>query len=350
MSKAVILGGTGLIGCAVARRLAGLGWQVEVCGRDSQRMPGNLAKAGATFRSLDRRDADSVASVVGEGADLLVDCLAFTASDAGIILPYLGGVGSTVMISSKAVYVDSEGRHVNSEQHPLFAGPIPESQPTMAPGNGNYQSREGYGANKVAAEQTLLDSRFPVTVIRASKVHGEGAAPAREWFFVKRVLDGRPAIFLKGRGEAVDHTTAAANLAALVEVAAAHPGSRILNSADPDAPTVLEISRAIAGHLGHAWEEVLLGTLEFGDEASDVGASPWDAAAPIVLDMTAAAKLGYTAVGSYSETVKAGVDWLVANTGGASQALQAQDFFDGRFDYAAEDRLLGGLASAGVDG
>ena len=31
----------------------------------------------------------------------------------------------------------------------------------MAPGGGDYMSREGYGANKVAAERVLLESGAP---------------------------------------------------------------------------------------------------------------------------------------------------------------------------------------------
>src|SRR5699024_11536508 len=130
------------------------------------------------------------------------------------VLPMLADVRSTVMLSGKAVYVDSAGYHLNSDTPPRFDGPITEDTPTMAPGDMPYDSREGYGANKVAAERVLLDSGHPVTVIRASKVHGEGALPAREWYFVRRILDGRPIVVLADRGRAVVHTTSAVNIAA----------------------------------------------------------------------------------------------------------------------------------------
>jgi len=68
-----------------------------------------------------------------------------------------------VMISSKAVYVDDTGHHSNSATAPHFDGPIRETQPTVAPGDTDYMTRAGYGANKVAAEQVLLDSGWPVT-------------------------------------------------------------------------------------------------------------------------------------------------------------------------------------------
>jgi hypothetical protein len=241
------------------------------------------------------------------------------------------------MISSKAVYVDSSGRHSNSEAAPRFDGPIGEEQPTMAPGDGDYNSREGYGANKVAAENVLLDSGDPVTVLRPSKIHGVGAKTPREWVFVKRVLDRRPAVFLARRGAGVDHPTAATNIAALIQVAAARPGRRILNSADPDAPSALEISRTIARQLNHDWEEVLL-----GDDADEtLGRHPWDAPYPIVLDMTAAGELGYAPVGDYATTVADEVDWLVtaARAGETLPGLD-DDYFAPLLDYAAEDRYL----------
>ena len=72
----------------------------------------------------------------------------------------------------------------------------------------------------MAAEQVLLDSGAPVTVLRPSKIHGAGAPRPREWVFVKRVLDRRPAVLL-ARGAGIDHPTAAANIAALIEVVAA---------------------------------------------------------------------------------------------------------------------------------
>jgi len=209
----------------------------------------------------------------------------------------------------------------------------------MAPRDGDYNSREGYGANKVAAENVVLDSGEPVTVLRPSKVHGVGASTPREWVFVKRALDGRPAVFLAHRGAGVDHPTAAANIAALIEVVAAKPGRRILNSADPDAPSALEISRTIAQLLDHEWDEVLL------DDDADpaLGRHPWDAPFPIVLDMTAAAELGYTPAGDYAATVRGEVEWLVAAAhSGESLPGLDDDYFGPLLDYAAEDRYLAG--------
>ncbi|HEY2506144.1 MAG TPA: NAD-dependent epimerase/dehydratase family protein [Streptosporangiaceae bacterium] len=349
--RALIIGGTGLIGRAAAARLAAAGWQVDVTGRNCRHLPAALAAAGVGFIEADRADAGALAAALGGGADLLVDCVCFTAVDAAGLLPLARSASSTVMISSKAVYVDAAGNHANSDERPRFDGPITEHQPTMAPSDIDYNSRQGYGANKVAAEQVLLDSGLPVTVLRPSKVHGAGANPPREWVFVKRVLDRRPAVILARRGTGVDHPSAAANVAELILTAAHRPGRRVLNSADPDAPNGLQICRAIATHLGYEFEEVLLDEPTSADPATaGLGRHPWNAPFPIVLDMSAAASLGYQAAGDYAATVGAGVDWLVSAARGdegrqVSEWL-ADSYFDSFFDYAAEDRYLAGSAAA----
>jgi len=204
----------------------------------------------------------------------------------------------------------------------------------------DFDTREGYGRNKVAAEHALLASGLPVSVLRPSKIHGEAARPPREWTFVKRVLDLRDVVLLAHRGAGVDHPSAAANIAALVETAGLHPGRRILNIADPDAPSGMEIARTVANHLGHEWTEILL------DDGADprLGWHPWDRRTPIVLDTTAALALDYRPVGDYRATVPAMIDWLtsIARLTDCAQlpAGLADDFFAGRFDYEREDAFL----------
>jgi len=340
MRRAIVLGGTGLVGRAIALRLALAGWHVDVTGRDPANMPADLSEAGVEFIKAESRDAAQVATAFGAGADLLVDCVTYTAEDARRLLPLARNATSTVMISSKAVYVDAAGNHSNSDEPPRYDEPIRESQPTLAPLDIDYRSREGYGANKVAAEQVLLESGLPVSILRPSKIHGRGAARPREWMFVKRVLDRRPAVILAHRGAGVDHTTAAVNIAALVEVVANDPAARILNSADPDAPNGVEIARAIAHTLDYDWQEVLLD----GGAIGNVGLYPWDAGHPIVLDTSAALALGYRPVGDYAATVVDTVDWLVDSARGGPDAAKLprddDEFFAELFDYAAEDRFL----------
>lgn len=344
MPRAVIFGGTGAIGFACARRLLAAGWTVEVTGRDPEHVPPELAADGVEFTACDRNDTTRLRMVVAEGADLLIDCACKTAEQARGLVDVLGSVGSAVMISTKAVYVDGDGRHVNSEMPPRFDAPIRESQPTVRPNDLPPGTREGYAPNKVAAEEILLDSGHPVTVLRPSKVHGPWSRRPREWVFVKRVLDARPHVLLAGRGAGADHNSAAVNIAALVESVAARPSRRILNIADPDAPRAVDIARLIATQLGHSWEEILL-----EDSVGAVGQTPWDVFPPIVLDTSAAAEIGYEPVGTYAETVVEEIEWLVREHQGRGGGWPLPDerdlFFQPFFDYITEDRFLAGPAS-----
>jgi nucleoside-diphosphate-sugar epimerase len=340
MKRAVILGGTGVLGRAIAWRLMSAGWAVDVTGRDRSKMPANLTAAGARFIAAERRDDAALAGVMGGGADLLVDAVCYTEADARQLIPHLSAVTSAVMLSSKAVYVDPAGNHVNSDIPPRFDAPILESNPTMRPAAGDYTSREGYGANKVAAENALLDSGHPVTVIRASKVHGAGAARPREWMFVKRVLDRRPAVFLAHAGQGADHTTAAVNTAALVERVAAVPAARILNSADPDAPNARQIAAAIARYLGHHWEEVLL-----DDSApAGLGDHPWDFRPPLVLSTKASLDLAYEPVGTYAQTIPHQVDWLVKAAAAGAMPGTGDPSLKHYLDYSREEQFTAGSA------
>jgi nucleoside-diphosphate-sugar epimerase len=334
------LAGTGAIGWAAARRLTARGWEVMVTGRDPAHVPSGLPALGARFVRADRHNPATIPEVLAGGADLLVDCACYTPAHAVDLLPFLGDVTSTVMISSKAVYVDSQGRHSNSDIPPQFNAPITEDQPTLRPDSADSDSAEGYGRNKVGAEETLLASGHPVTVLRASKVHGAWSRQPREWYFVKRALDRRPAVLLAHRGAGANHPSAALNIAALIETVADRPGRRILNAADPDCPDGRTIAAVIAAHLCHTWQEILL-----DDTApEDLGRHPWDRVPPAVLDTTAARQLGYTPAGDYRATVADEIDWLInaATCSEPSHLLRAisNRYATAQSDYANEDDYL----------
>jgi nucleoside-diphosphate-sugar epimerase len=348
MPRAIVLGGNGQVGAAAALTLAAAGWEVTSSGRTTARFPSALREAGVQFIRSDRYAAGDLRQLLHQGGDAVIDCVGYTAGHARMLLPFRQGIGSLVFISSKAVYVDSHGRHSNSDEPPDFGAPVTEEQPTMTPSNAQYNSREGYGANKVAAENVLLDSGMLVSVLRPSRIHGTGGSRPREWAFVKRVLDGRRHLLLARGGRGANHPTAAVNLAALVAFCAARPSSRILNSADPDAPDGLTISRIIAAQLAHEWTEVRL------DETApeDLGDHPWNTVPPFLLDTSAAERLGFVPAGNYAETVRAEVDWLVqaARAGDPARVLPSPDdpYFRSFFGYDREDAWLESTSPAVV--
>jgi nucleoside-diphosphate-sugar epimerase len=340
----VILGVNGVTGRAIAAQLSRWGSEVVGTGRDIRRFPESLRDRGVRFLCSDRHDAADLDRVLRAGADVIVDCLCYTAEHARQLLEHRESFGSAIVLSSKAVYVDDQGRHSNSDQSPRFDGPVPETQPVLEPDfSGAYQSRQGYGPNKVAAEITLRESGAPMSVLRASRVHGPGASPPREWFVVKRLLDGRHRIPVAHQGQTGNHPTAAVNLAKLVMTCAQRPGARVLNAADPDLPTAADIVRAVAAACRRPAQVVGLDA----DAPPGLGWTPWATWPPFFLDTTASARLGYQPAGTYSDTVRSAVQELLERSPEQRTRLEEDPDFDRRFDYSLDDAALGYQDRAG---
>ncbi|MEV0645245.1 NAD-dependent epimerase/dehydratase family protein [Phytomonospora sp. NPDC050363] len=332
---AFVLGATGQIGHATITALLADGWDVTAASRGKN--PAALPDGTRTV-TVDRSDTAALSSAIGDGVDLLVDTIAFTAEDGRGLRTLAGRVGSAVVISTGAVYTDTDGHALGDEVFPAFPDPIPETQPTSDPTLG------GYGPDKVALENELLaaGSELPTTLLRAGTVHGRLSAIPREWYFVKRALDRRPVRILAHGGATVFHPIAAANLAELVRLAGHRPGSRVLNAGDPKPPTAREIGAAVGAVMGHLPEEIIL---DGPPPADSIGDSPWTLKGNFVMDMSRAAReLGYEPVTGYAESLPDYIAWLIETTEGRDwrEALPGTKLLggDAMFDYAAEDAWL----------
>ena len=328
MPRAVLIGGTGLIGRAAARVLAEDGWEVAALSRNGT-LPDGLEELGVEAVVADREDDAQLRAALGAGADVLYDSVAMHRRHGEQLNALEGLVGSLVVISTASVYADDKGRAFDGEggEPPQLPVPILETQPTAEPGEATYST------NKAALEQTLLQGPLPSTLIRACAVYGRGAKNPRELYFVKRAFDGRRRVAIAWKGESHFNTVSVWNLAELIRLAAAQPGDRILNGGDPDPPSTLEICHAIGNALEYEFEPVLLPADEFGN--------PWGvpSSAPLIVSMEAAEReLGYRPVTTYPEAVKETCAWLVGE-------LERGRSWDGSYiedtlDYAAEDAVL----------
>ena len=330
MPRAVLIGGTGMIGRAAARALAVDGWDVVAVSR-SGTLPEGLAELGVESVVADRADDAQLRAALGTGTDFVLDTVAFDREQGEQLNGLAGLVGSVAVISSASVYADEDGRALDGEggEPPRMPVPIPETQRTAEPGEATYSTR------KAELEQILLEGPLPVTLLRPCAIHGPGAELPRELFFVKRAVDGRRRVALAWNGESRFHTTSAANLAELIRLAAAQPGVRVLNAGDPDPPTTLEICDAVGKALDYELEPVLLPDGAFGN--------PWAVPRPFVVSMEAAEReLGYRPVTAYPEAVRETCTWLAGELGGGRS-------WDGTYlaetlDYAAEDEALEAVA------
>lgn len=302
---AFILGGTGQIGRAVASNLLSAGWTVSIASRGRRTLPEDLAALGAGFVALDRERPGELARVLGDGVDALIDMTAYDAGHGRQLLNVQSSVGALVVASSSSVYRDDAGRTLDEAAQngfPELPDPIAETQPTVVPGDATYSTR------KVALEQLLLDrATISVTILRPAVIHGPGSINPREWWFVKRVLDGRPAIPLAYEGGSRFHTSSVLNIAELTRIALDNPGARILNIADPEALSVTQIGAAIAAHMGYEGKFIPLTDDIF---PARIGRTPWSVPRPFVLDNRAALALGYAPVTGYAQAVAATCDEL----------------------------------------
>jgi nucleoside-diphosphate-sugar epimerase len=341
--RAIIIGATGQIGRATVPTLVDDGWQVTAIQRNPDAVPADWFDRGVIVASADRSDSDQLRAAMADGADVVVDVVPYDGRDARQLIEVSGDIGSIVAISTAGVYVDAAGRTFpgTPDAVPEFPVPIREDQPTVAP------APDAYHTAKVELEQTLLaESPVPVTVIRPGATHGPGSSSPREWWPLMRALDRRPAIPLAFGGRSRFHTSSARNLAGLIRVAAATPGTRVLNGADPTAPDARALIEAVCAAADHQPEIV---TYDGWPPDSKAGSSPWSIPMPVVLDMSAAEReLGYRPVTTYADAVLDTCAWLREITYGRpwQEALpEIPRLYGARFgDYEAEDELLDRLA------
>jgi nucleoside-diphosphate-sugar epimerase len=304
--RAFIIGGTGQIGRAVAARLLDDGWTVALGSRGFGSTPTALIDRGAEAVVMDRAKPGGLRQALGSGADLLLDTIGYDAGDAAQLIDVQNHVGQLATISSASVYCDQQGRTLDearSTGFPELPVPITEEQPVVPAGPDTYSTR------KVAMELVLFDgARVPATVIRPCAIHGPHSQHPREWWFVKRLLDGRKRIPLAYEGRSRFQTSATANIAALIAAIVERPVTGALNAVDPDAPSVAEIGQAIMATIGR--DATLIGILD-PSYPPRLGVSPWAVPRPFILSDAAARAIGYRPVANYAGTVPAACRWLV---------------------------------------
>lgn len=348
-STALLIGGTGQVGRAVADLLLADGWSVTLAHWGALDIPPALIERGARGVRFDR-DCSPLAPILGNGADALIDMVAYDACHAEQLATVQGSVGALVVLSSISVYCDAEGRTLDEatspDTFPVFPVPATEGQRIVPPGLATYSTR------KVALEHTLLDRiRCPLSILRPGAIHGVGSRHPREWWFVKRMLDNRRRIPLAYDGRLGLHSSAAVNIASLIGTVLSKTTTQILNAVDPDPPSVRQIGELLAARLGR---DVNLVGLPMEHSCTDVGATPWSTPAAFVASDASARALGYQPVARYQDAVGPLCDWLVAQADqGDWRGLYPvmASYTSDPFDYLAEDRLLDELtvSQSGVE-
>ena len=342
---AMIIGGTGQIGTAAARRLALDGWSVLIAHRGEHSGDAALADLDVTAIRLDRNDTDALLDHA-RGHDLVLDTVAYEPSHGDQLAQLTGEIGSLVVISTGSVYTGANGGYLDiatgPEDFPDYPIPLRETDETI------HNEESTYSPRKAAPERHLLAAEnLPVSILRPGAIHGPFSPALREWYFIKRALDDRSRVVLSDNGGNRFSTSATVNIAELVSLCAEQPGRRILNAVDEDNLSVAEIAQTVFDVLERDVDVVSFS----GPPVGNLGSTPWSVAHPLIMSMAAATvELGYRQPTTYASAVVDAIDWAVREMELARRrdeswervfpTLAARAQADGWFDYAAEDAFL----------
>ncbi len=324
MARSVAIIGAGQVAHAAKSAFVASGWRSTIYARSAPAW--ELTEA--TFARLDKSAGPA------PQADVIVDTIAFDAEDVDRYDP--GRVGRLILVSSASVYCDAQGRTLDEAREtgfPEFDGPIPEEQQTVPPGPETYSTR------KIRMEQRALELFGErATILRPCAIYGPYSRHPREWWFVKRLLDGRTKVPLVHPALSRFQPTDADDIGRFAMKAAERELEGIFNVSTNDSPDVQQIGRTCASVLGRQAEFVEV------DGSGLVGRTPWSIPRPFMVGNAKAKQASGLEFGRYRSSAHKAVGWL-AQTAPADwrEAFpQLADYPWDLFDYAAEDRVLAG--------
>jgi nucleoside-diphosphate-sugar epimerase len=332
MKNALVFGATGQLGSAVIQQLLRGRWKVTaVTNARPQFVPHGVETIIGGNRSR-----QMILQNHGQTFDAIFDPTSYTESDAIDLLAASVKCGTAAVVSSCSVYADAQGRSLDeagANGFPNFPEPMTEATSTVAPGTDTYSTR------KVAMENIFRASKLPITILRPCAIYGRNATHPREWWLIKRALDGRKHIPIAYDGESIFHTSSAAGIASLAERCMEIPSARILNVADPTPMNILQIASA----LQNATQLPINLNPFVGKPNGSVGDSPWSVPLPYTLNCAAAKSLGWKGGAEYAEAVKEKAQWLLSFKDNPDWKSVFKGFYNDTanpFNYKAEDNFL----------
>lgn len=335
--RVLVIGGTRFIGPFLVRRLLDDGCDVTLLHRGQ-----TGADIFPDLRHIitDRRELESLRTTFAElKPDVVLDMIPLGEDDArGVMSTFRGIARRVVALSSGDVY-RAYGRLICFEPGPIDSTPLTEDAPLREkhfPYRGQSERLENY--EKILAERIFRGaSELPGTILRLPVVYGPGDYQHRLWQYLKRMLDGRPAILLdSAHAEWRISRAFVGNVAEAIALAVVndHAAGRIYNVAEITACTEREWIERIASSVGWDGEIIALP----GGEYPDLVESDFNPAQDLSMDSERIrAELTYAETTDTDNAMKATIAW--------ESVHQPADGTDGSIDYAVEDRILTQLQS-----
>jgi nucleoside-diphosphate-sugar epimerase len=329
MMDVLVIGGTGFIGPPIVNELSRRGHTVTVYHRGQREVE---HAASVIHVHGDRRDYPRFrADLIRLAPEAVVDDIPMNTADARSVIEALRGrLVRSVHISSGDVYAPHQ---------PI---PIPEDAPTNPPEAVELQVHgQKVPYSKVAVEAVIREAGaagdYPAVILRLPAVYGPANPLAREWFFVRRVLDGRRRIAVPDGGLGLFHRGYVDDIARAVALALESPRGvgRTYNVGHERVLTVWGIADLVAQVMGHQWEIVPV------PAGSLPPTNPYAAPYPIVYDLDRIrTELGFRESVSLEEGMRRTAAWLAEHPPSPETWPLARYLTHDPFDYAAEDEAI----------
>lgn len=193
----LIIGGTGFLSSRIAEKLLSKGHNITLLVRGKTKSKFVDSK-NLSFIYCDRNDKKILSELTSKHKyDIVYDMIAYTENDSQTAVDVFNNkIGRFIHCSTISVYMLAKDVRL----------PVTEDQinlPLMEP---FYRSPFGwdYGINKIKCEDVLRKyhnyKSFPVSILRPTYISGPGDPSKRDFFWVERILDGKP-LLVPGDGK-----------------------------------------------------------------------------------------------------------------------------------------------------
>jgi nucleoside-diphosphate-sugar epimerase len=194
--KILVIGGTGFISSSMTRKLLERGHTVTLFNRGKSKK--TLDHPALNYFSGNRDNIKDLRSAAGsDNFDVVYDMVAYTPDQSKQAAEvFKDNTSRFIHCSTISVYMISNEVTI----------PITEDQDRAPIMEYNKRNPFGmdYGINKRKCEEVLWNyhdkNSFPVTAVRPTFVCGPGDPAHRDYFWIERILDGKP-LLVPGTGE-----------------------------------------------------------------------------------------------------------------------------------------------------
>ncbi|MDB5539475.1 MAG: hypothetical protein JWQ89_1202 [Devosia sp.] len=313
-----IIGGTGFLGTATARRLKERGHDVLAVARGKSPV---ALHEGVRFEKADRMDGSKLAELLkANGVSAVIDIFALTLRNTQPVIEAAASAGARyVLVSSTDVY-SNYGGLLKKESPAVRPEPATEDSPLRTlryPYRGNDRRPKGVedelfeDYDKIPIEEFALAHGAPeATVMRLPMIFGPEDKQHRFGWAIKGAKKGEP-FRLDKRGAAwlnsyayIDDVAEALALAATLPEAA----GRTYNVAQRNVRTQADWARTILTLMGHDRDIVLVDAEANGVLADRAESS--DLSYPLTLDSARIrAELGYSEIVPEEQALRRTIDW-----------------------------------------